>query len=47
MRNVKTRNYYFGTKYNKRQRIPKGQSKMENPEKFATLGTQDGGKQNK
>ena len=26
---------------NKRQRKPKGQSKMENPEKPATWGTQD------
>ena len=26
---------------NKRQRIPKGQSRMDNPEKLATLGTQD------
>ena len=26
---------------NKRQRNPKGQSRMENPEKLATLGKQD------
>ena len=26
---------------NKRQRIPKGQSKIDNPEKLATYGTQD------
>ena len=26
---------------NKRQRTPKGQSKMENPEKLAIYGTQD------
>ena len=26
---------------NDRQGIPKGQSKMDNPEKLATLGTQD------
>ena len=26
---------------NKRQRIPKGQLKMDNPEKLATQGTQD------
>ena len=26
---------------NDRQGIPKGQSKMNNPEKLATLGTQD------
>ena len=26
---------------NKRQRIQKGQSKMDNPEKLATQGTQD------
>ena len=28
-------------------RIPKGQSKMNNPEKLATYGTQDEEKQNK
>jgi hypothetical protein len=27
--------------HNKRQRNPKGQSRMDNPEKLATLGTQD------
>ena len=32
---------------NKRYRIPKGQSKMDNPEKLATQGTQDEKKQNK
>ena len=32
---------------NKRQRIPKGQSKMDNPEKLTTLGTQDEEKQSK
>ena len=32
---------------NKRQRIPKGQSKMYNLEKLATYGTQDEEKQNK
>ena len=32
---------------NKRQTIPKGQSKMDNPEKLATYGTQDEDKQNK
>ena len=31
----------------KRQRIPKVQSKMDNTEKLATLGTQDEDKQNK
>ena len=31
----------------KRQRIPKGKSKMDNPEKLATQGTQDEEKQNK
>ena len=31
----------------KRQRIPKGQSEMDNPEKLATQGTQDEEKQNK
>ena len=30
---------------NKRQRIPKGPSKMENPKKMATQGTQDKDKQ--
>ena len=34
-------------KQNKRQRIPKGQSKMDNPEKLPTQGTQDEEKQNK
>ena len=28
-------------------RVPKGQSKMENPKKLATWGTQDENKQNK
>ena len=32
---------------NKGQRKPKGQSKMDNPEKSATQGTQDEDKQNK
>ena len=32
---------------NKRQRIPKGQSNMDNPEKLATQGPQEEGKQNK
>jgi hypothetical protein len=32
---------------NKRQGIPMGQSKMENPEKLARQGTQDEDKQNK
>ena len=32
---------------NKRQRIPKGQSKKANPEKLTTQGTQDEEKQNK
>ena len=32
---------------NKRQRKPQGQSKIDNPEKLATLGTQDADKQNK
>ena len=32
---------------NKRQRIPKGKSKMDNPGKPATLGTQDEERQNK
>ena len=37
----------YKTTINKRQRIPKGQSKMDNPEKLATYGTQDQEKQNK
>ena len=32
---------------NKHKRIPKGQSKMDNPEKLATEGTQDEEKHNK
>ena len=32
---------------NKRQRISKGQSNMDNPEKLATYGTQGEEKQNK
>ena len=32
---------------NKGQRKPKGQTKMDNPEKSATQGTQDEDKQNK
>ena len=32
---------------NKRQRIPKGQSKKDNPKKLATSGTQYEEKQNK
>ena len=32
---------------NKHQRIPKRESKMDNPEKLATQGTQDEEKQNK
>ena len=32
---------------NKRYRIPKEQSKMDNPHKLATQGTQDEEKQNK
>ena len=35
------------TNENKRKRIPKGKSKMENPEKLTTQGTQDEEKQNK
>ena len=31
---------------NKRQRIPKRQSKLDNPEKLVTCGTQDDEKQN-
>ena len=32
---------------NKHQKIPKGQSKMDNPVKLVTYGTQDEKKQNK
>ena len=32
---------------NKRQRLPKGQSREDNPEHMATQGTQDEEKQNK
>ena len=32
---------YTKTSLNKRVRIPKGQSKMDNEEKLATQGTQD------
>ena len=31
----------------KRQRIPKGQSKLDNPEKLVTYGTQDEEKQSR
>ena len=34
----------FEVKLNKRQRIPKGQLKKDNPEKLATQVTQDGEK---
>ena len=37
---------YTGHRTNKCQRIPKGQSKKDNPEKLATQGTQDEEKQN-
>jgi hypothetical protein len=33
--------FYMSYLLNGRQGIPKGQSKMDNPEKLATLGTQD------
>ena len=39
--------YPFSNLTKKRQRIPKGQSKMDNPKKLATYGTQDEEKQNK
>ena len=32
---------------NKRQRIPKGQSRIDNPNKLATQGAQDEDKQNR
>ena len=37
---------YTRHRTNKCQRIAKGQSKMDNPEKLATQGTQDEDKQN-
>ena len=37
---------YTRHRTNKRQRIPKGQSKIENPEKLTTQGTQDTGQIN-
>ena len=37
---------YTRHRTNKRQRIPKGQSKMDNPEKLATQDTQDTGQIN-
>ena len=41
-------NLYVGRVWiNKCYRIPKGQKKIENPEKLATQGTQDEDKQNK
>jgi len=33
--------YEFSQFMNKRWRIPKGQSRMDHPEKLASLGTQD------
>ena len=38
-----TNDHEFGKAINKHQRIAKGQSKMDNPEKMATQGTQDTG----
>ena len=35
---IKSENYWYA---NKHQRKPKRQSRMDNPEKLATLGTQD------
>ena len=43
----KNNHFAFLLKIIKRQRIPKGQSKMDNPEKRATYGAQDEDKQNK
>ena len=37
----------FHCDFNKRQRIQKGQSKMNNPEQLATCSTQDEDEQNK
>ena len=39
-----TRNRTKTKKANKRQRKPKGQSRMDNPETLATLGTQEIGR---
>ena len=38
---------YYKKSRNERQRIPKGPSNMDNPEKLATQGTQDEDKKNK
>ena len=38
---------YYKKSRNERQRIPKVPSNMDNPEKLATQGTQDGDKKNK
>ena len=35
---------YTRQRTNKRQRIPKGQSRMDNPEKLATMGIEDRGR---
>ena len=39
--------YCNGFEYRNRQRKPKGQSRIDNPEKLSTLGTQDKDKPNK
>ena len=42
-----TKTKYSLTKVNKRQRKPKGQSKLDNPEKLAKQGTLDDENQSK
>jgi hypothetical protein len=45
--NGQSREYRGGNHKWTIQRIPRGQSQMDNPEKLATWGTQDEDKQNK
>ena len=44
---IKCRKYFTLNLINKRQRILKGQTRMDNPEKLEKQGTQDTEKQNK
>jgi len=47
IKNEQSREYLRGNQKWTIQRIPKGQSKMDNPEKLATYGTQEEEKKNK